>query len=773
MTAPNNTSLAKLLATENITVEQSNVSTASFDVKNRVLTLPIWATEDKFVEDHMTGHEVGHALYTPLDGWHDAVCSKGGAFKSYLNVIEDARIEKLIQRKYPGLRSSFVKSYRKLLADGFFGADLETINSMGLIDRINTYFKCGVSSGVEFAKEERVWLKRIDDAETWEQVVQIAEELFASEKEKAEQEQQEQQEAESEEAEDQEDDEEDFGDDISNGSSTDEEDEEEGDDEESETDSSGEDSDDFDDLFNDDDQPEQENAGQEGGHSDDIEDLIASQTDENLRNSIDQNLTEVQDENVKFITLRLRQQNTDAYVITSKDLAEQLDDPSYRPHMRYRNEESATPDEIRRRAKGQRLAARMMINWTRENKKSVQTMVKEFEMRKSASEFKRAGLSRTGTLDTVKMNNYKITEDIFRKVTVIPEGKNHGFIMMLDMSGSMHHQFYHVVQHTILMASFCRQIGVPFRVYGFIDYDRAPVESPITHNNNDLVITQDAKLLELFNENMSKSQFSKVAGELLFFGWSLDGGAGGNLLKDEDLGLSGKYDGHDQWHARKDARWCTSAAFHLSGTPLDSGIALLIPQAIKFREQNRLDKLHTIFLTDGCSHPISYRDSGNGEPRVDYLTNGYRNRISVVNEYTNQTVRLVKDSQGRLVRDMTQTLLDMYKDATGSVNQGFFVAAGNASKAVAWVCRFKHVRYMPNESELRAKFNRGEHVEVATAGYDTMYVLCGKSLKKENTTLDDLDEGASKAKLRTAFKKSSKSSAANRAMLVSIARAVA
>ena len=33
--------LAKLMATENLTVEQRPVQTASFDVKNRILTLPI------------------------------------------------------------------------------------------------------------------------------------------------------------------------------------------------------------------------------------------------------------------------------------------------------------------------------------------------------------------------------------------------------------------------------------------------------------------------------------------------------------------------------------------------------------------------------------------------------------------------------------------------------------------------------------------------------------------------------------------------------------
>ena len=80
---------AKLLATENISVVQNNVSTASFDIKHRILTLPMWKDAIPETEDHLIGHEVGHALYTPLDGWHDALCEKGRAYKSYLNVIEE------------------------------------------------------------------------------------------------------------------------------------------------------------------------------------------------------------------------------------------------------------------------------------------------------------------------------------------------------------------------------------------------------------------------------------------------------------------------------------------------------------------------------------------------------------------------------------------------------------------------------------------------------------------------------------------------------------
>ena len=134
--------LARLLAAENITIEHdAGASTAAFDIKNRVLILPTWKDISKEVYDLLVLHEVGHALYTPLDGWHNAVTSEGPEFKSYLNVLEDARIEKKIKRKYPGGRRSFVQGYADLLNRDFFGLKDRDINSFGFIDRINMHFK--------------------------------------------------------------------------------------------------------------------------------------------------------------------------------------------------------------------------------------------------------------------------------------------------------------------------------------------------------------------------------------------------------------------------------------------------------------------------------------------------------------------------------------------------------------------------------------------------------------------------------------------------------
>ena len=91
--------LAKLLATENLIVEHRQVSTAFFNVETRVLCLPMWDASDN-VYDMLVGHEVGHALFTPNDDWEEVLKDVP---KSFLNVTEDARIEKLMKRKFPVL----------------------------------------------------------------------------------------------------------------------------------------------------------------------------------------------------------------------------------------------------------------------------------------------------------------------------------------------------------------------------------------------------------------------------------------------------------------------------------------------------------------------------------------------------------------------------------------------------------------------------------------------------------------------------------------------
>ena len=172
--------LAKLLATEDVSIEHRNVPTAYFDLKSRKIVLPNWKDMPEFLYDLLIGHEVGHALVTPAEGWHSASSNKGANFKSFLNVVEDVRNERLVKIRYPGLVKSFYKGYQMLYKKDFFGLSKlqKTPQELPLIDRINLHAKVGAFLTLQFTAEEQVILDKCFAAETWDEVVAIAEELY-------------------------------------------------------------------------------------------------------------------------------------------------------------------------------------------------------------------------------------------------------------------------------------------------------------------------------------------------------------------------------------------------------------------------------------------------------------------------------------------------------------------------------------------------------------------------------------------------------------------
>jgi len=150
--------LAKLLATEDLVVEHRQVQTAQFNVHTRVLTLPIWDKASGIVYDLLVGHEVGHALFTPDVDWRiDYNISP-----SVVNIVEDARIEKLMKRKYPGLSKTFYRGYAELADEDFFAIADEDVSQMNLADRANIYFKIGNFVDCCFkTPEEKIIIQKI------------------------------------------------------------------------------------------------------------------------------------------------------------------------------------------------------------------------------------------------------------------------------------------------------------------------------------------------------------------------------------------------------------------------------------------------------------------------------------------------------------------------------------------------------------------------------------------------------------------------------------
>ena len=179
-----NTTVAKLLAKENIEVQYGNYKTAWFDIQSRVLGLPMWKDMGKDVHDLFVGHEVGHALYTPFEGWHDTPEKLEGCPRTYINVVEDARIEKMIRREYPGLVAPFARGYRTLADQEFFG-DISDVDwdQVKLIDKINLKAKLNNLIEVPFNTEEATLFNKTMNTETFAEVLDVVREILAYTKE--------------------------------------------------------------------------------------------------------------------------------------------------------------------------------------------------------------------------------------------------------------------------------------------------------------------------------------------------------------------------------------------------------------------------------------------------------------------------------------------------------------------------------------------------------------------------------------------------------------
>ena len=216
--------------------------------------------------------------------------------------------------------------------------------------------------------------------------------------------------------------------------------------------------------------------------------------------------------------------------------------------------------------------------------KEVNYLVKEFECRKAADNYARATTSRTGILSTEKLHTYRFNEDLFKKVTTIPDGKNHGLVFILDWSGSMSDVLLDTVKQLYNLLWFCKKVNIPFEVYAFTN-EYPPVEGSVhklayEKKSGLTLIEETFSLMNLFT--------SKVKGNVL----------------DEQMKiifrLASRFD-----HSSS-SFFTTPLGMGLSGTPLNESLVALHQILPKFKKENNLQKVQCIILTDGESAPLRY-----------------------------------------------------------------------------------------------------------------------------------------------------------------------
>ena len=99
---------------------------------------------------------------------------------------------------------------------------------------------------------------------------------------------------------------------------------------------------------------------------------------------------------------------------------------------------------------------------------SVTQLVQMFERKKRGAIFSKQQVAKTGVIDVTKLHTYKFNDDLFKRNTIVPNGKNHGIQMLIDWSGSMSGKpLAGCVSQVMLLAAFCKKAGIPFDCYAF------------------------------------------------------------------------------------------------------------------------------------------------------------------------------------------------------------------------------------------------------------------------------------------------------------------
>ena len=764
--------LAKLLATENITVEHRKVQTAFFDLGKRLLVVPIWKEMNVDILDMLLAHEIGHALFTPQDEWKEGIDKK--IPHSYLNIVEDARIEKLIKRKYAGLAQPFIKGYRDLINNDFFKTKDKDINEMLLIDRLNMHFKMShVESTIEFdGVDELEFVKRMSEVETFKEVEVLAADLAEYCKDEAQTKGL---------------DDHDFVFDE-DGDAADEDDNDNAESSDGDGDKSGDESENKSSNSN----KEGEGEGEEEDDpSNDLrdshgkkdyapgDDYPDSETDAAWSNAQNDLLDEKSKDNQYYHVHEFT--NLSDFVFDYKVVLKDFKD-NRKKHM----SSSSHYHSDLYQTSWPKLVADYKLFQKNQNK-AVNYMVKEFELKKAATAHSRAMQSNSGVVDPLKLHSYKYNDDIFKRLTVTPDGKNHGLMMFIDWSGSMHDKIAPTIKQLMNLTMFCRKVQIPFEVYAFsnnnwfgcyTDKDSGETmgrkRPQANYKDGDMTIDSGLLLLNFISSKMTAKEYEEGMLNLHFMATTYGYDRYGYRGRNYDYEAAKK----EQW---KDNLPGVPRGFQLSSTPLNDTIMAAMKMVPAFQKKYNIDKMNTVFLTDGASdggeRVISLNDDEKHE-EDSWMTRrisgdwkfkriGYDANILLTDRLTKKTVPV-----GNSRRHLTDALLKVLKMRTGCKVLGFFVDEKTT------IGRGTLNRYFPTEDfygqgfktydrkKVTAEFRKNKCLVVTeNTGYDELYLLAGGKMNVVDSGMETPSENAKKGEIKRLFAGSLKNSKSSRVVL--------
>ncbi len=682
--------LAKLLATEDLVVEHKNVETACFNVHTRVLTLPMWEGATNEICDMLVAHEVGHALYTPDRDWLKEVKVP----PQFVNVVEDARIEKMMKRRYAGISKTFYRGYSQLTDKDFFGIESEDVSKMNLADRANLYFKIGNFVDIPFGQDlEMPIIRMIDGCEDFDDVLIAAQALYKY-----------------------------CLDQLNTDTKTDMD--------SLESQSSGESN-----QQQENDSQQQEESG-ESDESSSPEQPTESEGEDQLEDVDEKNNLDPQVDTMKSLEDSIKDLTNmngveNVYLEIPKVDLKKIVVPNSTIHD---NCDIAWSDPYDPSVFDQ--VDSEFLKFKKSAQKEVNYLVKEFECRKSADSYARATTARTGVLDCTKLHTYKYNEDLFKKVTTLADGKNHGLVFVLDWSGSMGDVMLDTIKQLYNLVWFCKKVSIPFDVYAFTN--EYPLMSEKT-NMRELSYKREEGLIQV--------------GEWFSMMHMLTHNTNSKTLEKQMSNIF-----RMAWYFSKYCMYNLPIGMGLSGTPLNEALISLHQIIPQFKKENKLQKVQCVVLTDGESCSMKYHREiqrrWESEPFMGTAHVGYncflRDR-KIGNTY----------SVGDNWYDVTDTLLQNLKD--NFVDTNFIgIRVLEPRDAKSFIRRYCGT-FNDVYDKVETSWKKERAFSIKTSGYDTYFGISATALANQSDF--EVDEDASKTEIKRSFMKSLKNKKMNKKIL--------
>ena len=537
---------ARLLTNESITLTYSKeADTAYFDVESRSIVMPLFEYLDRECNAALTAHECGHALYSKYTPEETIELSE--KYGDIFNVIEDGFIERMIVSKYPGILNFFKKAYSTFVEQDFFGVKDKDLNTLQFIEKMNLNLKLN-RIGINIPMDnpvENSFLHRAYIVNSNDEVKELVKDIYEYLKENY-----------------QESEEEDSTSDTikRNGSSgfnrgrkgrmLPEGEDSKGNTEEDNSDNTKtrEKSEEVDNLT---------------GNSP-LDDLIHSETMNHLKESIKKDIDS------KKASENSKNNGKIPIIIESGNIRKDLmDDISeYIPKLEIFFEKH--PDAY-------------IENMASIARKLSKNAVTYFEKLKQGKAIKNERNKTTGKIDPRRLAHYKTSTNLFIKRKLQNNQQNHGVVMLIDYSSSMHGNIHSVLLQTAIVTEFCKSCGIPFSILAFgCNYFNADKPSDMYSGAYEL----PDHITGRTTRNLFNNSVIKIADEK---NYSLNG----------LLSFYPAFFYSSTFVYNFNRLFFKNFSLHMNNTPTDLGLLCAYEEMKEMKELYNLDKTNLIIITDG------------------------------------------------------------------------------------------------------------------------------------------------------------------------------